>query len=196
MSSSFLHEIRTRHFPALAIAREPAISVLRIVAPLSLGMMAGFFFAFSNPVMMAFQQLGADIFIPAFNGINISVRNGVFFTAFFAPLAALLAAAAVDRNSRLLWLSALIIYAVVVVQTRMVNVPINEFFKTVAADVPANWQELLDRWALSNLLRTALTTVAFFLALLAATRHAGRKPTHETAMASLSKAPASNAIDG
>lgn len=158
MSSSFLHEIRTRHFPALAIAREPAISVLRIVAPLSLGVMAGFFFAFSNPVMMAFQQLEADIFIPAFNGINISVRNGVFFTAFFAPLATLLAA--------------------VVVQTRMVNVPINEFFKTVAADVPANWQELLDRWALSNLLRTALTTVAFFLALLAATRHAGRKPTH------------------
>jgi uncharacterized membrane protein len=78
---------------------------------------------------------------------------------------------------------ALIIYTVVVVQTRMVNVPINEFFKTVAADVPANWQELLDRWALSNLLRTALTTVAFFLALLAAT-------------ASLSKSPAANVIDG
>ena len=98
MSSSFLREIRTRHFPALTVAREPAISVLRIVAPLSLGVMAGFFFAFSNPVMMAFQQLEADIFIPAFNGINISVRNGVFFTAFFVPLSALLVAVVVDRG--------------------------------------------------------------------------------------------------
>lgn len=178
MSSSFLHEIRTRHFPALALVREPAISALRIIAPLSLGVMAGFFFAFSNPVMMAFQELQADIFIPAFNGINNSVRNGVFFTAFFAPLPVLLAAATVDRNSRLLWLSALIIYTVVVIQTRMVNVPINEFFKTVATEVPVDWQELRERWALSNLLRTLLTTTAFFLALLAATRQVGRKQSH------------------
>ncbi|CVI54872.1 DUF1772 domain-containing protein [Agrobacterium leguminum] len=176
MSSSFLHAIRTRHFPALIVAREPAISFLRIAAPLSLGMMAGFFFAFSNPVMMAFQQLEADIFLQAFNGINISVRNGVFFTAFFAPLAILLAAATVDRNSRLLWVAALAIYTVVVIQTRMVNVPINEFFKTVTTEMPHDWQELRDRWALSNLLRTVLTTIAFSLVLLAATRHAGRQP--------------------
>lgn len=111
--------------------------------------MAGFFFAFSNPVMMAFQQLEADIFIQAFNGINISVRNGIFFAAFFVPLAALLGAALIDRDSRLLWVMALVIYAVVVIQTRMVNVPINEFFKTVSTEIPSDWQELRDRWALS-----------------------------------------------
>lgn len=176
MSSSFLHDIKTKHFPALEMARKPVCLALRLFAPLSLGIMAGFFFAFSNPVMMAFHELEADIFIQAFNGINISVRNSVFFAAFFVPLAALLGAALVDRNSRLLWVSALIIYAVVVIQTRMVNVPINEFFKTVSTDVPNDWQELRDRWALSNLVRTVLTTIAFFLALLAVTRHGERRP--------------------
>jgi uncharacterized membrane protein len=175
MSSSFLHEIRTRYFPALGLVAGPAISALRIVAPLGLGVMAGFFFAFSNPVMMAFPQLEAEIFITAFNSINISVRNGVFYAAFFAPLALLLGAMLADRRNRLIWLSALVIYTVVVIQTRMVNVPINEFFKTVSAEIPPNWQELRDRWALSNLVRTILTTIAFFLALIAATRHAGKK---------------------
>ncbi|MGC4390103.1 MULTISPECIES: DUF1772 domain-containing protein [unclassified Agrobacterium] len=79
---------------------------------------------------------------------------------------------------RLLWRSALIIYTVAVIQTRMVNVPINEFFKAVAAEVPVDWQELRKRWALSNLLHTLLATIAFFLALLAETRHAGRKDPH------------------
>lgn len=175
MSSSFLHDIKTKHFSALEMAREPASLALRLFAPLSLGIMAGFFFAFSNPVMMAFQQLEADIFIQAFNGINISVRNGIFFAAFFVPLAALLGAALIDRDSRLLWVMALVIYAVVVIQTRMVNVPINEFFKTVSTEIPSDWQELRDRWALSNLVRTVLTTIAFFVALLAATRHGKRR---------------------
>ncbi|CUX41713.1 conserved membrane hypothetical protein [Agrobacterium sp. NCPPB 925] len=175
MSSSFLNDMTTRHFPALEMAREPACLVLRLFAPLTLGIMAGFFFAFSNPVMMAFQQLEADIFIQAFNGINISVRNGVFFAAFFAPLAVLLGAALVDRDSRLLWLSALVIYVAVVIQTRMVNVPINEFFKTVSTEMPSDWQELRDRWALSNLVRTLLTTIAFFLALLASTKKGERR---------------------
>ncbi|AYM62640.1 anthrone oxygenase family protein [Agrobacterium fabrum] len=174
MSSSFLHEITTKHFSALALAREPAISAFRIAAPLSLGVMAGFFFAFSNPVMMALQQLDADIFIPAFNGINISVRNSLFFIAFFLPLAMLSSATLVDCNNRVLWMAALIIYAVVVIQTRMINVPINEFFKAVSTDVPHDWQELRDRWALSNIIRTLLTTIAFFLALFAATRSTER----------------------
>ncbi|WKL21454.1 DUF1772 domain-containing protein [Agrobacterium tumefaciens] len=175
MSSSFLHDIKTKHFPALEMTREPARLALRLFAPLSLGIMAGFFFAFSNPVMMAFQQLEADIFIQAFNGINISVRNSIFFAAFFVPLAVLLGAALIDRDSRLLWVMALVIYAVVVIQTRMVNVPINEFFKTVSTEIPSDWQELRDRWALSNLVRTVLTTIAFFVALLAATRHGKRR---------------------
>ncbi|NSX91009.1 DUF1772 domain-containing protein [Agrobacterium tumefaciens] len=174
MSSSFLHEITTKHFSTLASAREPAIFASRIAAPLSLGIMAGFFFAFSNPVMMAFQQLDADVFIPAFNGINISVRNGLFFIAFFLPLAMLSSAALVDRSNRLLWVVALIIYTVVVIQTRMVNVPINEFFKTVSTEIPQDWQELRDRWALSNTIRALLTMIAFAVALFAATRNKGR----------------------
>lgn len=178
MSSSFLHEITAKHFSALASAREPAIFASRIAAPLSLGIMAGFFFAFSNPVMMAFQQLDADVFIPAFNGINISVRNSLFFIAFFIPLATLSSAALIDRDNRLLWVVALIIYTVVVIQTRMVNVPINEFFKAVSTEIPQDWQELRDRWALSNIIRTLLTTIAFSVALFAATRNTGRhKPT-------------------
>jgi len=56
-----------------------------------------------------------------------------------------------------------------------VNVPINEFFKTVSTEIPSDWQELRDRWALSNLVRTVLTTIAFFVALLAATRHGKRR---------------------
>ncbi len=174
MSSSFLHEITTKHFSALASAIEPAIFAFRMASPLSLGIMAGFFFAFSNPVMMAFQQLDADIFIPAFNSVNISVRNSLFFIAFFIPLAMLSSAALVDRGNRLFWVAALIIYAVVVIQTRMVNVPINEFFKAVSTEAPQDWQELRDRWALSNIIRTLLTTIAFSVALSAATRNTGR----------------------
>lgn len=177
MSSSFPHKIKTRQFPALTLVTEPAASALRIAAPMSLGIMAGFFFAFSNPVMMAFPQLDAETFIAAFNSINFSVRNSVFYAAFFSPLAILFGAALVDRHNRLIWLSTFVIYAVVVIQTRMVNVPINEFFKSVSTEIPLNWQELRDHWALSNLIRTVLTSVAFFLALLAATRHARKKTT-------------------
>ncbi|WP_454849627.1 anthrone oxygenase family protein [Rhizobium binxianense] len=144
------------------------------LAVLALGIMTGFFFAFSNPVMPAFRQLEADIFVDAFNSINVSVRNGVFFAAFFAPLPLLLVAALLDGRARLMWLAALVVYAIVVVQTRMINVPINELFKAITAAPPANWEELRDRWALSNIVRTLLTALAFSLSLFAAIRSAAR----------------------
>lgn len=157
MYSSFLRGV-PKEFPVLAI---------RIAALLSLGIMAGFFFTFSNPVMPALQQLDAELFIPAFNSINIVVRNDLFFIAFFFPLAALAGAVLIDRENRMLWLTALAIYAFVIIQTRMVNVPINEYFKTLAGAPPPGWQNLRDRWAISNMLRTLLTTLSFLLALYA-----------------------------
>lgn len=52
--------------------------------------------------------------------------------------------------------------AAVVIQTRMVNGPISELFKTVSTQLPQDWQEMRDRWVMSNIIRRLLATLAFF----------------------------------
>ena len=143
-------------------------------AALSLGVMTGFFFAFSNPTMMGFKAVDAETYIAAMQAINVAVRNLPFFIAFAAPLPLALLAALIGRP-RWPWLAAAVCYAAAVAVTRAVNSPINDAMALGnPAAPPENWAEIRDRWTDANHLRGVLAGLGATLALIGV-RRAGDK---------------------
>lgn len=145
---------------------EASRRVLRGAAVLLLGLMAGFFFAFSDPVMPGLARAPGPVFATAMARINEEVRNLAFLAAFAGPLPLLAAAAAASPGRRVAWGLALALYVAAVAVTGTVNVPINEAIALWRPDaLPADWDALRDRWAAANHVRAALTLAAFALAL-------------------------------
>ncbi|MEL7215815.1 MAG: anthrone oxygenase family protein [Pseudomonadota bacterium] len=60
-----------------------------------IGLMGGFFFAWTNPAMMGFARTSPATYVAAMQSINAAVQNPVFFVLFFGtvPLGLLVAAA-------------------------------------------------------------------------------------------------------
>lgn len=141
-----------------------------IGAAAALGLMTGFFFAFSNPTMMGFAAIDGATYVAGMQAINIAVRNTAFFIAFAAPLPLALVAALVSRQ-RLAWLAAAACYGGAIAVTASVNIPINEDMALWdPAALPAEWQDLRDRWTAANHLRGVLTGIGFLAALWALAR--------------------------
>mgnify|MGYP003700691505 CR=1 FL=1 len=146
--------------------------VARIAAALSLGLMAGFFFAFSNPTMMGFARADGATFVTAMQLINLEVRNLTFFIAFAAPLP-LAALALLTSRPRWPWVTAFLLYAAAVGVTRAVNIPINDAMALWdVANLPADWADIRDRWTLANHVRTALSAAGCLAALVGVSRAA------------------------
>lgn len=136
-----------------------------IAATLSLGLMTGFFFAFSNPTMLGFREVDAATYIASMQAINVAVRNLPFFIAFAAPLPLALLATLIGRP-RWPWLAAFCCYAGAVAVTRATNIPINDAMALWdPAAPPAAWAAIRDQWASANDLRGALSGVGFALAV-------------------------------
>ena len=66
---------------------EPLIFALEFFAALGTGLMAGFFFAFSDTVMGALRRLPQAAGISAMQSINVVVLNPLFFAVFFGTAA-------------------------------------------------------------------------------------------------------------
>ena len=149
----------------------PAAIAVQILATCLMGLMAGFFFAFSVDVAPAMRELDAQSYITTQQAINRVVRNVPFALVYFgAAVTPFIAAMALyfagRRLDAALWLGIALVYvAGVFLLTREINIPINN---TLALwnpqSPPAEWQQARDDWNAANLARCLVACACFAVA--------------------------------
>lgn len=159
------------------------MSVLRplslILATLTTGLTAGFFYAYACSVTLGLARLDDAQYVAAMQAINATVRNPVFAFGFFGALLSLILAVALHAGewratrTRLLGL-ALVVYAVGGFgPTFAFSVPLNDDLARVSLDAGPealaqarlDYEDTWNRW---NTTRTIASSAAFLL-LIAAT---------------------------
>lgn len=152
-------------------------TALAALAMLFYGVMAGFFFAWTNPAMMGFAQTSPAAYVEAMQQINAAVRNWRFGLFFFGALPlGIVAALAFAGTMRALLLAAAGAYAAALLVTIARNAPMNEamaLWRLDALPTPAEIARYLDRWRFWNDLRTLASLAACALAGLALAHRAG-----------------------
>ena len=147
-------------------------------ATLSMGLVAGVFYAYAVSVNLGLAAQPDASYVATMNAINERIQNPLFFLSFFGaalfPLAALATYYRRPRSGRF-WLVALgaaLYIGGCFLLTIFVNVPLNEALAPVAADASAG--ELArardayeDPWNFWNGVRTVFSSLAF-LALICA----------------------------
>lgn len=157
--------------------------LLPALAALWVGVMAGFFWAFTAVVMpgLAAEETAPLAVLAAMQGINDVVRNAQFALFFFgAPILCLLLLGRAVRRRDSLWrlveaMAAALYVVGVFVVTFAFNVPLNDDLGELEAADPANAPAMavyIDDWTAWNDVRTAAALVAFVL--LAASLAFGR----------------------
>lgn len=158
----------------------PDISfVLRLLAALGSGLMAGLFFAFSVSVMGALARIQPAEGIAAMQSINRVILNPVFFLAFFgtALLSLVIVAASLwnlnAAGAGYALAGAVLYLAGCMVVTMVFNVPLNVALDATSPATPegaAVWANYLANWVPWNHVRTvaclaasALLTVAIYV---------------------------------
>jgi uncharacterized membrane protein len=162
-----------------------ALAVLLAVSTVTVGLMAGFFYAYACSVMVGLDRVDDRTFIVTMQWINATVRNAAFAPAFFGSLVLTIAAAVVavvsSRSARGWIVAAAVLYAAAVLVTLTLNVPLNEQLAAAGpadqiSDLAAVRAAFEGPWIHWNLLRTGLTIgslTALSIALLrrCRTRH-------------------------
>ena len=160
------------------------------VALLASAAIFGFFYAWICSTMWGLDAADSRVAIAAMQAMNSSVRNVVFFPAFFLTPVLLTAAgllmgrAGARLSAGLFGTAAAIYLAGGLVLTMAVNVPMNEAL--AAVQVPGSveqaraiWQHYSGRWQVWNTLRTVASGLSLLLAgigLAALPRTAGGQP--------------------
>lgn len=167
--------------PESSINRPGVLAVVAAwVSVLLTGAIFGFFFAWVCSTMWGLDAADPRVAISAMQAMNSSVRNAVFFPAFFLPpvaalIAAVLAVKAGARRAALLFVIAAAVYAVGGVGLTMaVNVPMNESLAaiTVPNDLAAAesiWHDYSGQWQLFNQIRAVCSGGALLLCAAAVT---------------------------
>lgn len=160
--------------PSLA-ARIPTL--LTGVATLLLGLMAGFFYAYTCTVMVGLAYANDVTFISAMQEINAHVRNTPFAVGFFGSLVFSVVAllAHLPRPKRRVALAlggAALCYAAAFAITLTQSVPLNDQLGAVGdptklADPAAVRAAYEAPWVLWNNIRTGFSTLAFASSALA-----------------------------
>ena len=142
------------------------------------GAIFGFFFAWVCSTMWGLDDADPRVAIEAMQAMNDSVRNAVFFPAFFLTPVVLGAAAYLARRERrrasagLLLAAALVYLCGGLILTMAVNVPMNETLAAVSVpsdldEARAIWADYSGRWQLFNQLRTVASGASLGLAAAA-----------------------------
>lgn len=142
---------------------------LRMLGTLWVGIMAGFFFAFSFVVMPGLDETEPLAAMASMQAINDAVSNAAFALGFFgAPVIclAIIATALVRRRGpALLGLVAAVIYLTGVFGVTVAsNVPLNDELALLDATLPANapaMVEYIRDWNSANHIRTLAGFTAF-----------------------------------
>lgn len=140
------------------------------LAVVCLGVMAGFFWAYSANVALATAQMDGALYAQVQSSLNRHVRHPVFFTFFFGPpLLAVLALLAAWPHWRAGWWRSLagagVLYSVgVIVFTAQVNLPLNAYTESWNPQaLPVDWALTRAAWNRANLWRLAASLLAFAL---------------------------------
>ncbi|WP_346658043.1 anthrone oxygenase family protein [Bradyrhizobium sp. 157] len=161
---------------ALGKATMPRLLVaLSIASIVFCGAIFGFFYAWVCSTMWGLDQADPRVAIAAMKAMNASVRNAVFFPAFFlTPVVLVLTAAAMRFAGQSLaafwYLAAAAVYMVFgVFLTMAVNVPMNEALAVtpIPADIEAArevWESYSGRWQFWNQVRAIASGIALIFA--------------------------------
>ena len=150
-------------------------SWLRLACAVWVGVMAGFFFAFSFVVMPGLAAMEPLAALAAMQAINLAVRNAVFALGFFGALILCIGVALhalVRRDAPACWLalSAAVIYLVGAFGvTSVFNVPLNAEIAALDPIRPENagvMVSYISEWTIWNHVRTLASLAAFVLLLL------------------------------
>ena len=139
------------------------------------GVMAGFFFAFSFVVMPGLAAMEPLAALASMQAINLAVRNAVFALGFFGALILCIVVAIhalTRRDAPACWfaLSATLIYLLGAFGvTSLFNVPLNGEIAVLDPTLPENAGAMvtyISQWTLWNHLRTLASLAALVLLLL------------------------------
>lgn len=158
--------------------RPPLLVLTSIIAVVLTGAIFGFFYAWVCSTMWGLDDADPRVAIAAMQAMNASVRNAVFFPAFFLTPLALAVAAAVahryrHRVSAVLFVAAAGVYTVGgLLLTMTINVPMNEALGALAVPesreaAAAIWADYSGRWQRWNITRTVASGISLVLATLA-----------------------------
>lgn len=153
-------------------------SVTLIAGTLFSGAIFGFFYAWVCSTMWGLDSTDPRIAIAAMQAMNESVRNPVFFPAFFLTPVVLAAASGLAfwerrRRSAILAGAAGLVYLLGgLLLTTTLNVPLNDALgaSLVPTDLGAAevmWREYSSTWQSYNQIRTVLSGVALTLSAIA-----------------------------
>lgn len=153
----------------------PLLTPLALVSILFCGAIFGFFYAWVCSTMWGLDAADPRIAIAAMQAMNASVRNAVFFPAFFlTPVVAVLTAAAAFVSGYRVpaaWFlgTATVYFCFGLMLTATINVPMNEALALQKApdDIDAAreiWAAYSQRWQFWNTARTLASGVALALA--------------------------------
>lgn len=150
-------------------------TVVSVTAILFAGAIFGFFYAWVCSTMWGLDQADPRVAIQAMQAMNASVRNAVFFPAFFLTpvvmgLAALLILRSGQKTSAMFFGVGGLVYLVLgLFLTAAINVPMNEALAlvTVPEELDAAqeiWTDYSSRWQFWNQARTIASGIALALA--------------------------------
>jgi uncharacterized membrane protein len=156
--------------------------VAGFLAVLFSGAIFGFFYAWSSSAMIGFDAADPRIAIEAMQEVNNSVRNVIFFPAFFlTPVVAAVAAALHWRQNRragMWFLAGALIYLFGgLVLTAVIHIPLNNDLGALAvptdrAAAEVIWDDYSGEWQFWNAVRAGFSGIA--LLCCAAGLRAGR----------------------
>jgi uncharacterized membrane protein len=146
-------------------------TLVLLTATIASGLMAGVFFTYTNSVLPGLHAAEDRSFVDAMQRMNVAILNGWFLILFLgtmvASAVALLLHLGPGQRTVLPWIVAgAALYAVTLVITFVVNVPLNNALNAAGppgsiADFAAVRAAFESRWVAWNLVRTVTSTTAF-----------------------------------
>jgi uncharacterized membrane protein len=142
-----------------------------VAAALTMGLMAGLFYAYACSVMLGLRRADDRTFVDGMQRINVAILNGWFFASFLGAL--LLTALAgvlhlgAGWRSVLPWIAAaFVLYVVTLVITMGFNVPLNNSLAAAGnpdriADLGAVRAHFESSWIRWNIARALTSTAGF-----------------------------------
>jgi uncharacterized membrane protein len=148
----------------------PAPGLVLGSAVLTMGLLAGFFYAYAVSVMPGLGDAADRTLIDAMQRINEAVENPVFFLSFLGAPVLTLAALVVARRSGsrrvIRWIvAALVLYGVAFLVTVAFNIPLNDELADAGdperiADLANVRDDFYEPWVAWNIVRTVASTAA------------------------------------
>ncbi|MBI9114197.1 anthrone oxygenase family protein [Sanguibacter suaedae] len=138
---------------------------LLLLATVTTGLMAGFYYAFACAVMPGLARTRDDVVVPAMVAVNTAVQNLLFAVGFFGSFllvaGALLTGVLAGGATVLPTAAALALYVLSLVVTFRVNIPLNVGLEVAATRGDARARRDFERpWVRANAVRGLCATAS------------------------------------